>query len=319
MPQFTREAVGDKALDRALREAGLPYEFVEVQEGYIPKLALATFIGEVGRAFGDESIGLLWAPHLTIADYGAWGGYVLGAVTLQAALERAQEVMPYHSSHDRTFFRADGNLLGYEYRFSLKNHSAYPSIAFSALGAVLSIFSHYLGPTWRPSQIRIDLPRTKAHEHVETMFGCPVLWESDRLEIMFERPILATAVRNRNTSPVVLEDIKRERCHGAPSSFVEVVSQVLELQIATNGIALETAAQRLDLGPRALQRRLQSDGTNFRSLANQVKTKRAIEMLREGSLSVQDIAIDLGYENAQNFSRAFRKGTGMSPTQFAAL
>ncbi|WP_083599401.1 AraC family transcriptional regulator [Shimia gijangensis] len=319
MPQFTLEALGERTLTRALAKAELPYDFVESRDGYIPKQALASFIGEVGRAVGDENIGLLWAPELTVADYGAWGRYVLGAPTLRAALERAQKVMPYHSSHDRTFFRSVGDLCGYEYRFSLKAHVAYPSIAFSALGAVLSVFVHYMRPKWRPKQIRIDLPRPTAHEEVEATFGCPVTWEQDRLEILFEQSALITAAKGETPTTATLEEIARERSNVTPSCFTDVVSRIMELQIATNGISLEGAARTINFGPRALQRRLRTEGTNFRSLANQVKASRAKEMLRVGSLSVQEVAVDLGFENSQNFSRAFRKATGLTPSEYAAF
>ncbi|MTI02192.1 AraC family transcriptional regulator [Roseibium sp. RKSG952] len=280
------------------------------------KTRLQLFIDQVARELGEGDIGLIWAPALTVADYGAWGGYVRGAPTLGAALIRAQSVMPYHSSMDKTNFRIHSNLVGYEYKFGLKKHVAYPNIAFSAIGAVLSIFYHFLGSSWRPRQIFCDLPRLQPHEEAEATFGCPVLWNKDRLEIWFERSALSVVSPHQVTKRVTLEDIKRERVIGPPASFPEIVSRVLQLQIALGGIDLNAAARSLDIGPRSLQRRLQSEGVNFRTLANRAKTARAVELLNEGSLSVQEIATDLGYENSQNFSRAFRRSLGLPPSAY---
>ncbi|EEE37497.1 transcriptional regulator, AraC family [Rhodobacteraceae bacterium KLH11] len=318
MPQFTLDQIGEKALTRALGKAGLPDTFIDTRDGYIPKHALAVFIGEVGRELGESNIGLIWAPALTVADYGAWGGYVLGAPTLGAALIRAQSVMPYHSTDDKTSFRIHDDLVGYAYQFGLKGHAAYPDIAFSALGAVLSIFSHFLGKAWRPHRIYCDLPCSKRHDDVEATFGCPVLWNKDRLEIWFERSALAVVSPCHSKRKTTLEDIRRERALGPPADLPEIVSRVLQLQMAAGRIDLDAVAHSLNIGPRSLQRRLQSEGVSFRALANRTKTARAIELLNEGSLSVQEIATDLGYENSQNFSRAFRRSTGMPPSAYAS-
>ncbi|WP_186437355.1 AraC family transcriptional regulator [Ruegeria atlantica] len=316
MPQFTLEVVGAKALDRALTNAGLPHDFVNEQDGYIPKHSLATFIDEVARALGDGQIGLMWAPALTVADYGAWGRYVLGAPTLGAALERARRAMPLHSSTDRTFFRMQGNLVGYEYRFGLKDHAAYPSIAFSALGSVLSIFRHFLGAAWKPHKISCDLDRPKNYDDVETTFGCPVVWNGNRLEIWFARKELTASVKCDAISRTTLEDLQRARPQGLPIRFPDIVGRVIQLQLDCNGISLEAVARSLDIGERGLQRRLQWAGTSFRELANQVTTNRAIELLRDGSLTVQEVATELGYENAQNLSRAISRNTGFPPSHF---
>ncbi len=314
MPQFVLDNLGEKPLSKALQTAGLPLSCLERQEGFIPKIALTNFVDQVSRGLGEDHIGLMWAPALTVAEYGAWGGYVLSAPTLGAALERARKVMPYHSSDDRTYFRSRGTLVGYEYSFGLKAHRAYPNIAFSALGSVLSIFKAYLGTNWSPVRIDCDLPRIKQHEKVEEVFGSPVIWDAKRLEIWFHKSELATQLPSEAGQPFTLQDLRRERTTAGGETLPGLVTSVLMQQIAGEGVDLESASRMLDLGPRSLQRKLQMEGTSFRALANQAKARRATELLKEGNLSVQEIAAELGYETPQNFSRAFRKATGMPPT-----
>jgi len=43
---------------------------------------------------------------------------------------------------------------------------------------------------------------------------------------------------------------------------------------------------------------------------------RARELLRNTSLSVLDVSLDLGFQHQNNFARAFRRITGMTPTHF---
>ena len=49
---------------------------------------------------------------------------------------------------------------------------------------------------------------------------------------------------------------------------------------------------------------------------NDLKIKRAKEMLKSDYISITDIAFSLGYENIYDFSRCFKKATGISPSRY---
>lgn len=49
---------------------------------------------------------------------------------------------------------------------------------------------------------------------------------------------------------------------------------------------------------------------------NEFKTEKAKEMLKSDYTSISDIAFTLGYSNIYDFSRSFKKRTGMSPSDF---
>ena len=52
------------------------------------------------------------------------------------------------------------------------------------------------------------------------------------------------------------------------------------------------------------------------ALVDHVLEMRATQMLREEGLSVSEVAFRLGYNDVSNFSRAFRRWTGQSPSDF---
>jgi AraC-like DNA-binding protein len=72
----------------------------------------------------------------------------------------------------------------------------------------------------------------------------------------------------------------------------------------------------LDTGVRTLQRRLAAENANFRSLTNRVLIARAKELIAANQFSTTQIAVHLGFGSSNNFSRAFKTQTGLSPTQF---
>jgi len=79
---------------------------------------------------------------------------------------------------------------------------------------------------------------------------------------------------------------------------------------------LEQVAQQLHLSPRTFKRRLQSLGSGYQLLLDQVRMERARQLLRESSQPVDIIASSLGYSDASNFSRAFRRWQGMTPALY---
>jgi AraC family transcriptional regulator len=51
----------------------------------------------------------------------------------------------------------------------------------------------------------------------------------------------------------------------------------------------------------------------------QLRLDKARRLLRHSSLPVQDIALLLGFESSQSFSRLFYQREGVYPTQYAAM
>ncbi|SKW10903.1 HTH-type transcriptional regulator [Mycobacteroides abscessus subsp. abscessus] len=65
-----------------------------------------------------------------------------------------------------------------------------------------------------------------------------------------------------------------------------------------------------------MKRRLREEGTTFRELRQSFLRERAILRLLDRSLSVSEIAAELGYAELTNFTHAFKRWTGRSPRHF---
>lgn len=321
MPQFVLDVAGIIRLERAMNAAELPFEFVDERSGYISENSLATFVHEAARAAGQQNIGLLWSPLLSVEDYGAWGTYVLSAPNLEAALQRASSVMPFHSSVDRATLDVQGTTSQYYYDFGLRGHIAYSDIGFSAIGVLLSIFRNYLGEDWVPSSVLLDFPKVPHAGDVEDTYQCPVIWNASKLAVEFATSDLHAVkkVSKRIVGPVTLQDVQRERLGGPPTSIIGQVETTIRLQLQDHEVSLDSTARSLGLGVRTLQRRLGSEGVRFRQIVNDVRICRAKELLSERSLNISSIATQLGYDSANNFSRAFKARTGASPNQYRNL
>ena len=80
--------------------------------------------------------------------------------------------------------------------------------------------------------------------------------------------------------------------------------------------SIDEMARRLHVSERTLKRRLAAEGTTYSDLVEAERRERAFLLLRSADLSIAEIADRLGYSDAANFTRAFRRWTGQSPRAF---
>lgn len=79
---------------------------------------------------------------------------------------------------------------------------------------------------------------------------------------------------------------------------------------------IDQLAALLNVSPRTLRRQLAREQQIFRELAKRARIERARALLASGEDSISQIAYRLGYNDAANFSHAFRAACGQCPSDF---
>jgi AraC-like DNA-binding protein len=69
------------------------------------------------------------------------------------------------------------------------------------------------------------------------------------------------------------------------------------------------------MSDRTLRRQLREQGISFRGLLDELRMQIALKYLRTTRLANEDIALALGFSDAANFRRAFRRWTSKSPSE----
>jgi AraC-like DNA-binding protein len=75
-------------------------------------------------------------------------------------------------------------------------------------------------------------------------------------------------------------------------------------------------AKQLRMSTRTLKRKLAEHHTTFSAIRDDQRRHRALLLLDNRDLSIGEIATKLGYSELPNFTRAFRKWTGMTPVAY---
>ena len=81
--------------------------------------------------------------------------------------------------------------------------------------------------------------------------------------------------------------------------------------------SMEETAKELRLSPNTVRARFKRfTGLSPQSFMMKCRIRKAQDLLREGKLSVTEIAMELGFSSSQNFAIRFRQETGRSPTEW---
>ncbi|HXU74024.1 MAG TPA: helix-turn-helix transcriptional regulator [Polyangia bacterium] len=118
----------------------------------------------------------------------------------------------------------------------------------------------------------------------------------------------------------VLAEVDRIRARVDEASFHRelraLVARALQDPEPTSTLTLVACAKTLGLSSRSLQRRLGERGSSFRRELAAARVARAQELLATTTLSVGEVAFQVGCASEQHFSRLFRRLTAESPARW---
>ncbi|MDT8989912.1 AraC family transcriptional regulator ligand-binding domain-containing protein [Curvibacter sp. APW13] len=125
--------------------------------------------------------------------------------------------------------------------------------------------------------------------------------------------------------PLANDDVMRDidaRCTALgrtpPRSDVGWPAYIMMALRETQGtqVTLEDIARRVNVSARTIDRHLKKEGTGFRELSDKVRFERACDLLCQPGSSITEVAAQLGFSDAANFSRAFKRVQGISPGEY---
>ncbi|MEP1354220.1 MAG: helix-turn-helix domain-containing protein [Tateyamaria sp.] len=101
--------------------------------------------------------------------------------------------------------------------------------------------------------------------------------------------------------------------------FVHSFRQILISHIGRGGLSATECATLASMSQQKLQRRLAASGTSITREIDFVRQKLARDALAGSDRSISDISDTLGFTDPANFTRAFRRANGLTPTEYRRL
>jgi AraC-like DNA-binding protein len=303
-----------------LRDVKLAVDQVHSPKSRISLAELMTACRNAVRLASDPHLPYRIGTSIHISAYGMYGFAILCCPDFRKAMAFAEL---YHALAAPLatieFTEADGlaSWIIEPNARAATDPQLYRFITEMQIGIHISLMRDIMGPAFTPDRISLAYPQAHDFGLPTEQIGCPLSFASSTNGIVFRSAWLDQAANlgNRTTYPAVvalcddlLNDLK---------SRIGVAGEIraLLLRELTNPPSLAAIAKRLEVSDRSLRRQLREQGISFRGLLDELRMQVALKYLRTTRLANEDIALALGFSDAANFRRAFRRWTNKSPSE----
>lgn len=113
-----------------------------------------------------------------------------------------------------------------------------------------------------------------------------------------------------------LEEINSINVCTEDKPFTYYVEQALSAYVGRVDMCLEVFSELIGISKRTVQRSLKQEGTSFREVKEALNFTFAKRVLIQRNSAVGGIAVHLGYADATQFVRAFKRANGITPLQW---
>jgi AraC-like DNA-binding protein len=280
----------------------------------LPLCFAGRLLEEAAGASGREDLGLRAGESARPEGLGGIGRRLRGAATLSAAIETLVRSVPLYSTGERWWVRIRGSELWLHRSYSPVLRRGRVQANDLILALTLRVLRRAAGPQWRPCEIHLDHSRPGHAGELADLAVRGARFDRPSSAVAFPRrllslPLAAPRAPTGGEEPAGLGGRPAADFAG---SARQAVASLLRLGVTD----LAAAADAAGLSARSLQRRLAEVGLRFGGLLAEARLEAARSLLRDPRRRVIDVSAELGYNDSANFTRAFRRWSGVAPQQF---
>jgi AraC-like DNA-binding protein len=323
--------VGDHDYDFSaiLSDAGLDFNPLDdtdpAHRSEVSAMQYSRVYQHVLRLLQDETFGVAGGELVAPGAFRMMCYCIISCNNLGQAIQRAAEFY-------RTFFDERSQLYAnfteqyarVGYRTMSRNSGARVAAA-DAYG--LSLWHRFFG--WlcgRSVELRrVDFSGdTPARlDKYESLFGCPLYFNQASDLLYFDSACLAWPLVHTEhslrdflrTAPYQLLIMENDPQGSNQSAQVRAM---IGHDFSDGFPGFDTIARALNISAPTLRRRLKREGTTFQQLKDKARCDAAILLLDRPELTVNEVALQMGFTDPSAFHRSFKKWSGQTPGQFRA-
>jgi len=297
--------------ERALAGTGLTLAELQAPGASLRGDSELALIASVLRQLGDRpGLGLEMGQRYHLTSYGIWGFALLSSPTLRSAIETGMRFVDLTYSYLRLRLIDDGpqsrllfedrHLPAELRRFLVERDAA----AFMVIAREV-----YAAPG--PYALRFALPAPPDLAPYIRLFGVAPEFEADEHGVLLPRAVLEAPLPQANPLMARLSEAQCRQLLSERRALAGTAAQVRDALLRGIGEGrlpdMEQVAAGLLMTPRTLRRRLEAEGSSFRSLLDELRQTLAEELMATAGLKVDEVAARLGYSEAASFLHARKR------------
>lgn len=305
-------AARDLAIAAGLHEAALdPLPHSLAAESYVRLLDAGAELA------GDTHFGLHVGECVKLGAYNVYGLILLSCRDFGQALQQTLRFEGLAHDLGRSALRVENGIAEYGWQSAIPSASRH---LVESVFAGIQVFGSWLaGFQLPPAQVAFSHAMPEDCREHRRIFGEEITFGAERNHARFNAALLGLPVRNADVGmyPVLqqhAEQLLQEKLRAqADGGIVALVRSAIGRNLAQDRARLSLIAEEMGITQRTLQRKLADAGATFQQLLDRTRHELALSYLKQGKLSLAEIAFMLGYQEQSSFSHAFKEWTGVNP------
>lgn len=272
--------------------------------GWLPRELCFRVAEEAARMSGDQFVGARVGAAIRLADLGEFGQRVASAPTLGQALKIAE--IGSSQLHRGSLYKIETQARDVAFRFEFLGASEFePEHYVTGTIAFLRNIA-LLGNVPEGVSVRLKTPRFFGGDKLEEFLGGRLEFGARDDAVVVNRELLDLPLQKTSLCAMEIDKLP----------YPVVVARLLVDNLREGGGSLREVARALHCSERTVERNIGEYGITFERMLDRIRHDEAIRLVREKKLTLMEIALELGYSDHANFTRAFRRWTGVAPSRF---
>lgn len=300
-----------------LDAARLPSNIFDDPESRISYADVGRLVAVSVQQTKCDHIGLLIGQGSGLAAMGLVGQIALCADTVGEGLQNFARFFTLQNTAATVDVITSGAFTRLVYAIAEPGMADTSQLQLGAMAIAFNILQDLCGPEWLPTAITVASSAPSNLRPCQKFFRAPLRFDSNESSIIFEshwldRPLPPMDSQERMR---IEAELQAQRA-AIMADYTATVRRIVRKQLLIGGCSMDYVAAQLDIHRRSLDRQLKRHGVLFGEVLDSVKHDVACQLLRGTSLQVQQVAESLHYSSAANFCTAFRRWTGVTPTEY---
>jgi AraC-like DNA-binding protein len=175
------------------------------------------------------------------------------------------------------------------------------------------------GVHWSPRRVAFGHPPHEARHEVDRFFGTTVEYGLGADHVWLDRETAALPLRASDSRLSAILLRYADSLLAAvpkPTGFVGLAHNAIVHELSAGRVSVAKGAAHLGMSARTFQRRLRSHNLSHRQLLDETRFDLASAYLSDPKTSITEISIMLEFADVSAFTRAFKRWSGMTPSEF---
>ena len=310
------EQIGAR-VDPILARARVPEAILAQPEALIPVHQSCQFIAEAARREGIEQLGFLVGQRISVDTLGAYGRLVARSLTLHELLYTAVRLHPAYSTGGRLWLEPDGDRTWLRHGQDRRIERGWQQAEQMSVVLMLQTLRLAPVPAQGPIEVQLRAREAPGLRDVALLANTRISFGHPSTGVGVPRSLLSQPLAGSGRVPSAWVHLERSLLLTGPAAdFSGSVRQAVRTLLLDGYPDVRLTAAAIGMSVRTLQRRLGESGFSYSRLIEQERFRTAVRLLADPSVKVTNVAIELGYTDLANFTHAFRRWTGVSPSEF---